>query len=341
MLDQTFGFAYSHQRTATFEPGSSEALNSGDRRKADWQGNLHVAAAETVVLGVEYQRDQIQDPLYASDLIASGYAELQSQLGAHLFSALNVRYDEHNRFGSKVTYRLAPTYLIEASGTRLKASVGSGFKAPTLSELYQDFPAFFFFANPNLRPETSTGWDAGFEQGFAADTVRFAATYFHNSIHDLISTATDPLSFETTYVNVGRATTYGVESFIAYQPVQAVTLRIDYTYTEAHDDVLHEELLRRPKHKGTLDAGWQATSAWQLNADVLWVGTWVDGNRDFTIGRLDAPGYATVNLASSYDLNRNFTLFGRIDNLFDRRYQNPIGFLQPGIGVFAGIRLKL
>jgi len=123
--------------------------------------------------------------------------------------------------------------------------------------------------------------------------------------------------------------------------VKQLTLRLDYTYTEATDDVLHEELLRRPKHKGNLNATWQATHALLLNASVLTVSAWVDGNRDFSIPRLDAPGYTTVNLAASFDLSQQFAVFGRIDNLFDRRYQNPVGFLQPGIGVFAGIRAKL
>jgi vitamin B12 transporter len=118
-------------------------------------------------------------------------------------------------------------------------------------------------------------------------------------------------------------------------------LRLDYTYTEATDDVLHEELLRRPKHKGNLNATWQATHALLLNASVLTVSAWVDGNRDFSIPRLDAPGYTTVNLAASFDLSQQFAVFGRIDNLLDRHYQNPVGFLQPGIGVFAGIRAKL
>ena len=323
-------------------PESPEALNTGERRKADWQGNLHLAAGETLVLGAEYQRDQIKDPLYASDRIASGYAELQSQLSEHWYSAVNVRYDDHNRFGSKVTYRFAPAYVIDATGTKLKASIGSGFKAPTLSELYQDFPAFFFFANPNLKPETSTGWDAGFEQGLAADTLRFGATYFHNRIHDLISTATDPLSFETTYVNIGRATTYGVESFIAWQPLK--------TPDAAHRLHLHRGEGRHsctrsccggPSTRAISTANWQLTSAWQVNADVLWVGTWVDGNRDFSIGRLDAPGYTTVNLATRYEISRTLEVFGRLDNLFDRRYQNPTGFQAPGFGVFAGVNVRL
>jgi vitamin B12 transporter len=339
-FEQILGFAYSRERTSTLQPDLPEALNSGERAKVDWQGNVKLAPTQTLVLGAEWEHDEISEPISATTRIASGYAELQSQLGEHWFSALNVRYDDNDRFGSKATYRFAPAYLIRDTGTKLKASVGSGFKAPTLSELFQDFPPFFF-ANSNLKPESSSGWDAGFEQGLAADALRFGATYFHNSIHDLISTETEPVSFETTYVNIGRAMTYGVESFIAYQPLKAVLLRIDYTYTEAKDDTLHEELLRRPKNKGTFDANWQVTSAWQLNAGVLWVGTWVDGNRDFTVARLDAPSYTTVNLATSYDLNRAFTLFGRIDNLFDRHYENPVGFRQPSIGVFAGLRVQL
>jgi len=171
------------------------------------------------------------------------------------------------------------------SGTKLKASVGTGFKAPTLSELFQSFPPFFF-ANPDLKPESSVGYDLGIEQGFGGGLVRIGTTGFYNRIRDLITTDVTG----TTYANVGRASTDGVEGFVAYQPVKQLTLRLDYTYTEATDDVLHEELLRRPKHKGNLNATWQATHALLLNASVLTVSAWVDGNRDFSIPRLDAPG---------------------------------------------------
>jgi len=336
LLDQTLGFAYSHLRTSTVEPQSPAVLNTGERRKADWQGNFRLAPGMTVVAGAEYERDEIEQPVSASVHIGSGYAELQSQLGAHWFSALNVRYDDNSRFGGKTTWRFAPAWVIAESDTKLKASVGTGFKAPTLSELYQSFPPFFF-ANPALKPETSTGWDAGFEQGLVHGAVRFGATYYYNRIHDLItSDATG-----TTYANIGKATTDGIESFIAWQPLTQLTLRLDYTYTEATDEVLDEELLRRPKHKGTVLAQWQATSAWQLSVDVLAVGSWVDGNRDFSIPRLDAPGYVTVNFATSYELNRHLTVFGRINNVLDRQYENPVGFQQPGIGAYAGLRLTL
>ena len=335
-FEQTLGFAYTHTRTSTLQPQTPEALNSGERKKVDWQGNIKAAAGESVVLGAEYERDEISEPLLADTHIASGYAELQSQVGEHWLSALNVRYDDNNRFGSKVTYRFAPAYVFAASGTKLKASIGTGFKAPTLSELFQDFPPFFF-ANPDLKPETSTGWDAGVEQGFAKGTFRLGVTYFYNRIRNLITV--DPVTF-STYANVGRATTDGLESFAEYQVRRNLTLRLDYTYTQATDDGSNQELLRRPKHKANFDASWRLGDAWVVNVDVLWLGSWADGSRA-TFSPVDAPGYTTVNLAVNYGLTRHLTLFGRIDNLFDRHYENPAGFLQPSIGAFVGLRAAL
>jgi vitamin B12 transporter len=336
VLDQTLGLAYGHSRTSTVAPQTPAALNTSDRRKADWQGNLQLAPAETLVLGAEYERDGIDEPIAANLHVTSGYGELQSQLGEHWFSALNVRYDDNSRFGGKTTWRFAPAWVIAQSDTKLKGSVGTGFKAPTLSQLYQSFPPFFF-ANPALRPETSTGYDLGLEQGLAGGALRFGVTWYHNNIHDLIDTD----ETGTTWANVGKATTQGIESFIAWRPATSLTLRIDYTYTEATNELLNEELLRRPKNKGTLDANWQATNAWQLNLNVLIVGSWVDGNRDFSVPRLDAPGYTTVNFATSYDVTPHFALFGRIENLLDRHYENPVGFLQPSFAVYGGIKVKL
>src|ERR1700730_4026431 len=176
-LDQTLGVAYTRKRTSTLEPASpQEGLATGERTKIDWQGALKFTQAHTLVLGAEHARDEISEPISASNQIDSGYAELQSQLIRGLYSAINARYDRNDRFGGKVTYRVAPAYLIPGTGTKLKASVGSGFKAPTLSELFQSYPAFFFIANPNLRPETSTGYDVGAEQKLVGESHRVGVT---------------------------------------------------------------------------------------------------------------------------------------------------------------------
>jgi vitamin B12 transporter len=337
VLEQTLGFAYTHDRTDTVEPQTLAALNTGERRKADWQGDVKFDPTETLVLGAEYERDEIDQPITADVHIGSAYGELQSQIGDHWFSALNVRNDDNSRFGDKTTWRFAPGWVLTETDTKLHASVGTGFKAPTLSELYQSFPAFFFFANPNLKPESSTGWDAGIEQAVVHDVLRVGVTYYYNRIRDLITTDVTG----TTWANVGRATTDGIESFIAYQPLRELTLRVDYTYTQAEDDVLEQPLLRRPKHRGSFGATWWATRAWQWNLDVLAVGNWVDVSRDGLTSGLSAPGYTTVNLATSYDLTPRVALFARVDNLLDRHYENPIGFLQPSIGVYAGLKVRL
>jgi vitamin B12 transporter len=335
-LEQTLGIAYSDIKSFETSPENPESDFFGARVNVDWQGTIRLATDERLVLGAEHQREEMTVPLSASTTIDSGYAELQSSFDDALFNTLSVRYDDNDRFGSKVTYRVAPAYVIQETGTKLKASVGTGFKAPTLSQMFQNFPDFDFFANPNLRPETSLGYDLGFEQSILGDTVRFGATYFRNNIKNLI---TDNADF-TTDINVGRAVTQGAETFASYQPLRDLTFRLDYTYTQATDDILHEELLRRPKHKVDLNAAWHATDRLSLNATVLSVSSWIDGNRDFSIPRLTAPGYTTVDVAASYDLSGHLTLYGRITNLFDRHYENPVGFLQPSIGAFAGIRTR-
>ena len=335
-LEQTLGIAFSDIKSFQASPDFPESDFSGERVKLDWQGNIRLGAGENLVLGAEHQRDAMTAPLSAAITIVSGYAEIQSSFGAGLFDTLSVRYDDNDRFGGVYTYRWAPAYVIQDTGTKLKASIGTGFKAPTLSELFQSFPSFYFFANPNLKPESSLGYDVGFEQGVRDDKIRFGLTYFRNDIKNLIA---DNAAF-TMDVNVGRAVTQGIESFVAYQPAEQFTVRFDYTYTEATDEILHEELLRRPKHRGSLNAAWQATTRLSLDATVLSVGSWIDGNRDFSITRLNAPGYTTMDAAASYDLTSHLSLTARINNLFDRHYENPVGFLQPRLGAFAGVRAK-
>jgi vitamin B12 transporter len=339
LFEETLGIAYNLLDSSDFTPPADgpPSYFSSERIRLDWQGNVRLAKAETLVLGVEHQRDEIRSPLSAALSIDSGYAELQSGFGNTLFNTLSARYDHNDHFGGRVTYRIAPVFVIQQSGTRIKASLGTGFKAPTLDELFHDYPAFNFFANPNLVPESSRGYDAGFEQALAGGAFTFGATYFRNDIHNLIS---DNADF-TSYANIGRARTDGAEAFVAYQPSKAITIRLDYTFTQAMDEVLDEELLRRPKHKVSLNATWQATTRLLLHTTVLSVGDWIDANRDLSVPRLTAPGYTTVDIAASFDLDSRLSLFGRIDNLLDRRFQNPIGFQAPGFGAFAGVKLKL
>ena len=341
-FEQTLGVAYSQLNQKDLDPNvapTSVSLFNGDRYKFDWQGNVKLAPAQLLLLGAEHQLDQIDStgPIAADMTNDAGYLQLQSGFGARFFNTVSLRLDDNDRFGSKPTFRVAPAFLLPETDTKLKGSVGTAFNPPTLTQLFQSFPAFGFFANPDLKPETSLGFDAGFEQGVLEQRVQFGATYFHNDIDDLIAIN----DTATTLINVGKATTYGVESFLSYKPWERLTLRGDYTFMIAKDDILDEPLLRRPKHKASLNAAWQATAAATLSATLLYVGPWFDVNRAGTASGLKVNGYATVNLAGAYELGHGLTAFGRIDNLLDRRYQEPLGFQRPGFGVFAGLRVAL
>jgi vitamin B12 transporter len=337
VFDQTVGLSYTKFNQRDFDPNPPNAEPSffnGDRLKADWQGNLKLMAGQVLTLRAEHQRDEITNPL-AEITDNAAMIQLQSGFGERFFNAVSVRYDNYDTFGGKPTFRIAPALLIPETDSKLKGSVGTGFKAPTLADLFQNFPSFNFFGNPNLQPETSIGYDLGFEQGMLEKRLQFGATYFHNNIDNLI-TINDT---GTSLKNVGRATTYGVEAFLTYTPWEPLTLRADYTFLIAKDDILDQELLRRPKNKASLDVAWHITEAAVLSATLLYVGPWRDVSRSDTGTGLTANGYTLVNIAASYDLGNGLSAYGRINNLFDRRYQNPIGFQQPGLGVYAGVRV--
>jgi vitamin B12 transporter len=312
-------------------------INKGDRTRYDWHSVFEALPGQFLITGLQQETERLDTgTLMASNATTSAFAELQTQLAQRLFLVSNVRYDENDAFGNRTTYRLAPAFLVPVIETKLKASLGTGFKTPTLSQLYVDFrPAFNFFGNPNLLPEQSVGYDFGFEQPFAYDRFRFGVTRYHNDITNLINTN----ATGTSYTNVGRAETSGYEAFASAAVTTRLKLRTDYTYTKALDAITGLELLRRPRHKYTLAAEWNPIDQLLLSATWLRVSTWVDGNRDFSIQRLTAPGYAVLNLAANYTVNEYTTVFGRIDNLLNERYQNPTGFDRPGLGIFGGIRV--
>ena len=338
----TAGLAYTHYDTEIQEPDTGFGvpppnLNRGDRLKFNWLGTIALAKNYTLLLGAEDQNDRLLDsPISASNANAAGFGELQAEIVPDLFAAASVRHDANERFGGKTTWRVAPVYIIPKIGTKLKANYGTGFKAPSLTQLFVSFPAFNFFANPNLKPEESEGYEFGFEQPLFDEHVSFGATYFHNEITNLIL----PNETSTTLVNIGQATTKGVEVFVSYSLTNRFELRLDYTYTDAIDDTTGLELLRRPKNRASLSAQWQPLPQLTLSTTMVYVGSQVDGNRSFSITRLNTDPYFVANVAAEYEAGKYVSVFARATNLFDERYQDPTGFQRPGFGFFAGLRVN-
>jgi vitamin B12 transporter len=341
-----FGLAYTDIWTRVTDPfsPSSNFTFEGERIKYDWRGVAQIAPGQVLLTGVERQNESLNDfPKTAHTGDSAVYAELQSEWAKRFFLVSNIRYDDNDSFGGHTTWRVAPALILPETETKLKASYGTGFKAPALTDLYVSFPAFRFFANPNLKPEESAGYDAGFEQPLFNDRIRFGATYFHNNLTNLIAIGVMPdgtANPPSTSVNIGRAETYGMESFASFAISPALNLRAGYTYTLARDELTGDALLRIPKHKVSITSSWKATDDLTLSATINHVSSWQEifvGN-NFAPGT--APGFTTVNVAANYRASDRITLFGRIDNLFNVQYEDPAGFLRPGFGVFAGVRLN-
>ncbi|MFO7577312.1 MAG: TonB-dependent receptor [Pelovirga sp.] len=294
--------------------------------KFDLQSSYRINDQHLLTGGVETEKEEYTSSYGDSGEVRSQAVFLQEQLSiAGLSAALGIRYDDHEEFGDKTTWRLAPTYTLAATATRLKASVGTGFKAPSLFQLYYPYGG-----NRNLKAETSRGWDAGFEQPLFGESLLVGLTYFANDIQNYI----DYDATSWTYANIGKLKTEGVESTLQWYPSTLFHVQVGYTYTDAKDgdDV---RKARIPLHQGSLDLHLYPVQSLQLTLGTLYTGTRADGA---TAEKLKA--YTLVNLAASYQLNENLKLFGRIDNLFDKDYEEVAGYGTAGLSAYAGVRLS-
>jgi vitamin B12 transporter len=235
--------------------------------------------------------------------------------------------DDHELFGTETTYKLSSAYLIPQTGTRFKANWGTGFRAPSIFQLYSSY------GDPNLNPEKSESYDFGVEQNLLDNKLSLGLTYFHNDFKNLIN-----YSFATSkYGNIGKAKTEGIETEITFKVIEDLKIGANYTYLDTEDKETGLELLRRPESQAGLNLNWQFLEKANLNLGITYVGKRSDYTPYPTRGTSKA--YTKVDISTSYDLRENFQLFGRIENLFDEEYQEVYGFTRPGQSFYAGVKV--
>ncbi|HEX5963014.1 MAG TPA: TonB-dependent receptor, partial [Gemmatimonadales bacterium] len=278
---------------------------------------------------------------------AQGVADLASGLAVNL----NARVDDNSAFGTFFTYRAGAAYRLQ-SGTRVRASLGRSFKAPTFCEQFCDAP--FVVGDSTLRPERSTTWEAGIEQALANGVVTLWATYFDQRFKDMI---VYDGSVEPTYRNGAAAKAKGVETGLTTSLGLNVKASASYTYlsTEATDDAglpsasfaAGQRLVRRPKHSAEVALRARVLDRASLGGSVRYVGARDDVDfSQFPAQTVELPGYATVDLAAEVDILRNLPgrpgLSGvlRVENLFNEQYDQVVGFAGRRRGVFGGARFK-
>lgn len=334
----------------------SAARFDSQKQKLDWQGTLHLSEEHALTLGAETENESADTAsvftsffggfpsVFSSATVAeartnAAFAQVSSAFADRLFATLSLRRDEHENFPGETTWRVAPAYLLRETDTKFKGAYGTGFRAPTLFQLFgRSYLGTFgiFSGNPNLKPETSTGWEAGFEQGLFDDRIRFGGVYFANDIEDLIVFTGDFSTLE----NRARAKIQGVESFAEVRLLENLNVRADHTWLEAVDATTQRDLLRRPQHKASVALEWQATGDLSFDLGALYIGHRADVDAvTFATKRLG--GHTVVNFAVNYQINPSLGVFGRVDNVLDRKFEDPDGFAQPGIAGFAGIKGRL
>ena len=324
------------------------ASNKGKKLKFELQNDAYLSETHTLTLGIETEKDKVDASLnqqsafgpYLSDTDASqrnnaAYFQDQFNASENLSGTAGIRYDDSEDFDGKTTWRLALSWNLPASGTRLKGSWATGFKAPTLTQLYGVSVSSFgpFTGNPDLDPETSRGWELGFEQALQRIHTQFGATYYRNDIKDLI-TFDDTF---TTNINRDDVKTYGVETFLKTEFSSRLNARLSYSYSRAVDRQTDQDLLRRPLRKAVLNLGYTPRDDLGVYLENIFIGKRYD--TDPTTGaRIQRGSYFVANLAASWNVNQHWELIGRVENLLDRDYEEPAGFQQPGRGIYVGVR---
>ena len=325
-----------------------EGLYRSDLFKLEWQNNFFLHPAHTLTAGLELEEEKGRSD-YVSE---SAWGTVESRFPSvragsagiflldrweyrdRFFVTAGVRADRHSRTGPALTFRVAPAYLLTATGTKLKASFGTGFKSPSLYQLFAPETSWGPVGNPALRPERAAGWDAGLEQSLMKDRAVIGLTWFENTFHDLVD-----FDFAAGYVNIGRARTKGLEASAKARLDGGVRLGASYTRLSARDEDAGTGLLRRPRDKFSADLGARLTGRFDLTVTVLYVGRRLD--RDFSAypyQTVTLPGYVLFDAVLTAAVNSRLELFACLDNILGARYEQVWGYGTPGFSLRTGFR---
>jgi len=305
-----------------------------DRDQIDFQNVLNFSEQHKLLLGVAFDNDHVNriENDFGTTLIAptrrsyAGYGQYEFTPIQRLTFTAGTRVDSFSDFGSEMTYRVGARATVPHTETIFRANVGTGFRAPSLSELY--YP---LYSNPNLRPERSIGWDAGFEQPLCDNKLHIGANYFQNQYENLISSQA-PLYIPE---NLSRARTIGTESFVAWTPVTNLLVRGSYTWLPvAEDETLDQRLTLRPRHSGELLANYRFCRRFGAMIRSRFVGEHQDSTT------ITTDGYVKLDIGFSCDVCKYFTVFGRVENVTDENYHETAGYPALGRSFWGGATAK-
>ena len=286
------------------------------------------------------------DPNQNQSYDISGYAaEYIGQPLQNFTWTLSGRQDEFSAFENVFTWQAGASWRI-VPGLKIRTSAGTGSKAPTFTDLF-GFYADYFAGNPNLKPETSRGWEFGLETDFNGRGPRLSATWFNQELEDEIDGFVfDPGTFLFTAKNKERnSRRKGLELALYGEIGDALSFSAGYTYVNAKEldaNNIWQREVRRPRNMASLSGNYSfADARGNLSLDVNHNGTQLDNFFPppfFGLQQVELASYTVVGLATSWKLAADLELVGRVSNLFDQNYEEILGFARPGRAFYAGLR---
>lgn len=370
--EQIFGFSISEYNRNTndnpddIDPYFTRSYADGKWYQFDYQHNLYfpefnicnIGIENILSCGIEFEKERAETSYKSSSMwgLYESYAPertantwsffIQDKLSFSkmFYTTFGARWDQHSLFGTNATARVVPTIWIEQTGTKLKSSWSTGFKAPTIAELYGSG------GNPDLDPEESESWEIGFEQYLFTDRILCGMTYFQNDYDDLItSVLVDPMFFIFGNRNVEQAESNGLEMFCNVYPTENLSLGVNYTYlqtkhlsdTDSLDD--RTVFLRRPKNSVSITANYSfCNKRGNIYTELLYVGGREDKNFNvWPVERTRLEGYTLINMAAKFAVTDNIEIFGRMHNILDDSYEEVFNYDTQRFSLFGGVKLKI
>ncbi len=259
----------------------------------------------------------------SAQMLYAGYLLYQVPVNARLNLSFAGRYDGASQGQGFLTGRFTAVYDMSEIETRLRGSVGTGAKRPT---------AFQLSYNPALLPEQSVGADLGVEKTLLDGRLTFSVTGFWNRFENLINFDGDFLT--GTYRNIDQAETAGVEVAAKADIVPGVLSgAAAYTFLYSRDLSTGLPLQRRPQNSGAVSLTYTGGENFEATVSALLVGDRFNDDA----ATVPLGGYARVDVSARYRINPQLTVFGRIENLLNARYQEVSGYNTAGISAYGGL----
>ena len=306
---------------------------SGDVEEVSLQDKIEYKKDAFLRVGGSYQKFE-QETSAGTDLnknysVKSVYATnynkflLLESLGNTIITE-SLRYDDYSTFKNKTTGKVGLKQFINED-IYLSSNYGTAYNLPTLYQLYDGFSG-----NTNLSPEETKGFDIT----LGNDELTF--TYFNNKVDNLIDYVPSG-PFSGNFENIsGESILKGFEAGYNDYFYDAISIALNYTYldTKGADG---KALARRPKHQIDGNVFYYITEAFNIGLTGQYIGTRYDNadNQGAQTGK-----YTLLHVVANYDINKNFTVYGKIDNLTDKYYQVVDGYATAERSFYIGLNAQ-